>query len=185
MYNEYVVEEYERNGHTVKILVDVEPESPRDWDNVGTMIVKHPRYNLGDRPFDSDEEAAMHRGFDVFSRYMRLVHKAKVVLPLSIYDHSGLSMWVGTPYTDSYRSWDSSFVGAIVAFTEDIVKEGISADNVEEILRSEVDVYDQYLRGDIYGFDIQKDDEETVESCFGFYGLDEVKQEANAIADSL
>ena len=33
---------------TIKIERDGDAESPREWDNVGTMVCWHSRYNLGD-----------------------------------------------------------------------------------------------------------------------------------------
>jgi len=35
--------------HTIKIIHDPDPESPRDYDNLGTMICWHRRYNFGDK----------------------------------------------------------------------------------------------------------------------------------------
>lgn len=37
---------------TVKVIADSSPESPREWDNVGTMLCKHGRYELGDKDAD-------------------------------------------------------------------------------------------------------------------------------------
>ena len=36
------------NGNTIKVFVDEDPQSPREWDNAGTMVCFHRRYNLGD-----------------------------------------------------------------------------------------------------------------------------------------
>jgi hypothetical protein len=178
-----LVERFKHRGLKVRIRSEEEPWNPREWDNVGTMIVRHPRYIFGDRDFYSDEAEAMHRGWDFFRRYMRLTQGATVVLPLSIYDHSGVSMWVGTPYTDSYRSWDSSFVGAIVAFKEDIEKMGTPEDRVEEVLRAEVKDYNAYLTGDIYEVSIYKG-KKRIETIGGFIGLNEAREEGKAMAES-
>lgn len=54
-----------------------------------------------------------------------------------------------------------------------------------EIMEGEVEVYDQYLRGEVYGYTLyeQEDDEWTEEdSCFGFYGDDVL---TNGIADNV
>lgn len=44
----YTYEEEEYRGCTIRIEQDDNPESPREWDNVGTMVCFHDRYNLGD-----------------------------------------------------------------------------------------------------------------------------------------
>ena len=180
MFDEYVIEEYEHNDHLIKIVQDIDPESPREWDNVGTMVTWHRNYNLGDRGLNGDEEDALRRGgFPLLERYLRLAKKALVVLPLSIYEHSGMTMWVGEPLTDGYRSWDSSFIGFIYADKESVEKMGAPEDRVEKILRAEVKDFDTYLRGDIVGFRILKDGE-TIDSCYGFYSIEEAKQEAES-----
>ena len=57
-------------------------------------------------------------------------------------------------------------------------------------MKSEVQIYDQYLRGDVYGYNlyqadppIGEEDEpewEEIDSCWGFYGTDIIE---NGIAD--
>ena len=42
------VETIEYKGCTIRIVPNDSPESPREWDNLGTMICSHRNYNLGD-----------------------------------------------------------------------------------------------------------------------------------------
>ena len=105
-----------------------------------------------------------------------------VILPLYLYDHSGISMSVGRDYPFNCP-WDSGQVGVIVCDKKTIDEEfGGDKDKAEKALRDEVEVYDQYIRGDVYGFIIEERetedcehcerefDWEHVDSCFGFYG---------------
>jgi len=50
----YVIGRAERveNGRRIRatIMYDPEPVNPREWDNLGTMVCFHKRYNLGDEP---------------------------------------------------------------------------------------------------------------------------------------
>ena len=53
-------------------------------------------------------------------------------------------------------------------------------------LRNEVKLYDDYLNGNVYGVYIKKDDE-IMESCFGFYGdegIKDARQQAMSFIDS-
>ena len=52
-------------------------------------------------------------------------------------------------------------------------------DNALEIAKSEVETLDKYLRGDIYGYDINDGED----SCWGYYGIDEAIVEAKGIID--
>ena len=66
-------------------------------------------------------------------------------------------------------------------------------EKAENLLRTEVETYDQYLRGECYGFQLYEDGEE-IDSCWGFLGggcgwREEVKSyltaEAQPLADEL
>lgn len=134
---------------TLKIFPDEMPESPREWDNVGTMACWHNRYKLGDVQPDVD---APH--------YIAPIRNTDLILPLYLYDHGGLTIST-TPFN---CPWDSGPVGYIHAPHDDSV-------DLETFLINEVAVYDQYLRGEVYGFVLEEDGEE-IDSCWGFYGYD-------------
>lgn len=191
---------------TIKIMQDLEPQDPREWDNIGTMACWHRRYDLGDtngpellkeavRADKSYKEAWDDYGSNHFKDLddpKTLVETAKrlgfVMLPLYLYDHSGLTM-----NTTGFRCpWDSGQVGVIFA-TRNKVREEYSAkkvgskilERVKKYLRGEVETYDQYLRGVVYGFKIVEVDEdgdetEVLDSCWGFYGDD---PETNGMKD--
>jgi hypothetical protein len=38
------------------ITTDIDPESPREWDNFGAMYCWHSRYNLGDEQPQADPD---------------------------------------------------------------------------------------------------------------------------------
>ncbi len=170
-------ETYERNGLDVNIYYDTSPESPREWDNVGVMICSHRNYNLGDEQFNADD----YDGWDDLRKYLVDERKAVIILPLGLYDHSGITMYVG----DSHDRWDGGQVGFIYCTQEDIDREWDGdKQKAEDYLRGEVKTYDQYLVGDIYGFTITNPkDGEEIDSCWGFYGAEAVKEEANSMAD--
>jgi hypothetical protein len=70
--------------------------------------------------------------------------------------------------------WDSGQVGWIYATWQKIVSEwgpGKGAmKKAEKCLLAEVEEYDQYLTGDVYGYIIEDEEGETVDSCWGFFG---------------
>ena len=56
---------------------------------------------------------------------------------------------------------------------------------VEEVLKAEVKVFDKYLTGQVYGYVIEDEEEEHVDSCWGFYDEpEEVMQMAKDFIDS-
>lgn len=98
--------------------------------------------------------------------------------------------------------WDSGQLGLIYVSKEKVRQEyGIKhiskawEDKIRGYLDQEVQVYDQYLTGDVWGFRLYEVPEggdpgelseeeiealEEVESCYGFYGHDEAVAEAKS-----
>lgn len=175
---EYCIEKYERNGLIVRIIEDTDYESPREWDNFGVMICSHRQYTLGDEQFSPDD----YEGWDDLKEHLIKDEKAVIVLPLGLYDHSGITMYVG----DTHDRWDGGQVGFIYCTQEDVDREfDGNLKKAEDFMRGEVETYDQYLRGDVWGYVVTnpKNDDE-VGSCWGFYGIESAKEEANNTADS-
>jgi hypothetical protein len=103
---------------------------------------------------------------------MELAQKRAVILPVYLYDHSGLAMNT----TGFHCPWDSGQVGFIYVTLDDVWKEfGVMRVSkklrarVEDMLRSEVETYDDFLGGRIYGYTVEVDGEE-VDACWGFVG---------------
>jgi hypothetical protein len=94
-----------------------------------------------------------------------------VVLPLYLYDHSGITMSTGS-FNDP---WDSGQVGYIYVTKKEIETLGWPADKVEEYLKGSVEDYDNYLTGNVWGYVVEDYDEkegcwDDGDSCWGFYG---------------
>ena len=95
------------------------------------------------------------------------------ILPLYLYDHSGITMSV-KPFS---CHWDSGQIGYIYA-TKDQVRKEYSRkritkklrDQVEKALRQEVQAYDDFLTGNVWGYVVEDIDGEHIDSCWGFYG---------------
>lgn len=303
--------------YTLKLEQDTDYESPRDWDNIGTMVCWHRRYTLGDeQPNEGMEdylnnladeylgdipervEAAANYFYgtssklgDVAEEYLvrareealcgvtqsdidhaknraeirvmalnyekheleakldedpsaeariaeidaklarvpkdlarevrrleALIGKGGVLmLPLHLYDHSGITMNT----TGFHCPWDSGQVGFIYVTLKDaaanwsvaedwdapvpwygpVLLEGDEYRGSKEIdtephtitlreaarrvLVGEVHTYDQCLTGDVWGYIIEDEDEEVVESCWGFYGEKYAQEEGEAMLKCL
>lgn len=173
----------------LKIEYDEGYESPREWDNLGTMVCWHRNYNLGDEHnYDSPREFLeglaeeftnldMEKLWDKTDKQlMEIIQKYAIILPLYTFEHGAITM-----NTTGYSCrWDSGQVGWIYVERRRIREEysvkrigkQLKA-RIEDYLRNEVKTYAQYLEGDVYGFIIE--DKETgnqIDSCWGFYGTD-------------
>ena len=62
-------------------------------------------------------------------------------------------------------------------------------ERAEKCLRSEVETYDDYLTGQVYGYIIEDENGEQLDSCWGFLGdykncLEEAKSSADYFAET-
>jgi len=181
--NDSMFESYAHKGIKLEIYYDTDPESPREWDNLGTMICFHKRRNLGDK--DHGYRESGFSSWENLAAEIRKTEKPAVILPLYLYDHSGITIRTG-PFSSP---WDSGQVGFIFISREKAKKEfGIkrftkkSLDMLEKGLVQEVQVYDMYLTGEVFGYVIDRDGEHE-SSCWGYFGLDDVKAAATEAAE--
>ncbi len=170
-------------GFEIKISQDELPMNPRtEWDNGTVMICFHGGYDLGDK---HDFKQENYSSWDELKEAIIKKHKPLAILPLYLYDHSGITMNT----TGFSCRWDSGQVGFIfvnekkckeMGWTKKWAKdlsngldEKYKGKTREEILTdfmvSDVETYDQYLTGDVYRFDIDGIDDG---SCGGFFGSD-------------
>jgi len=170
----------------LRIEQDDDPTSPREHDNLGIMVCFHKRYNLGDK---TELKSEMFDGWDELRQHLVDEEGALHVLPLYLYDHSGITMNT----TGFSCGFDSSQVGFIYTTRKLLDDTGVADDVAEEQLKGEVGVYDQYLTGDVWSYtvyvvhtcDMGHEHEEILDSCCGFYGQDAAEQEGEAAKEIL
>lgn len=167
------------NGYSLQVYRDEFAENPREWDNLGTMVCWHKRYNLGDQhEYDSPQDFYESEGYK----------NALVILPVYLYDHSGIAI----SNTDFGDRWDSGQIGYIFVTKEEVQREYGSevTEAMKELIRErlidETELYNKYLQGECYGFRITDEKGEQVDGCGGFFGdnlnsvLQEMRNNVNA-----
>ena len=206
--------------YTLEIEQEDYAESPREWSNLCTMVCWHRHYDLGDKhSFDDVDEFFERLCYEILYKEddelyglhwqdkFKMLDESNLVLikPINMYDHSGITVSTsnGYPYNDR---WDAGIVGFIYVTKKTIFEEcgNITEENwlerADKYLEGEMKTYDQYLRGDVYGYRLTKtvieqeicphcgeviseyEDEEEIDSCWGFYGN---CLEENGIIDEL
>lgn len=172
------VESIQYKNHTIQIFPDDYAESPRSWDNLTEFHCSHRRYSLGDKGFNYSN------GQDCISVAKEAEKQGDIVLPLYLYDHSGITVSL-SPFS---CPWDSGQVGFVVIRREKMLKEFSAKifskslkNKALKIAQGEAQTYDQFLRGEVYGYKIDEDGD----SCWGFYGQEVCMDEAKSVVDSM
>ena len=203
--------------YTLKIEVDDTPENPRNWDNMCTMVCWHRHYDLGDKHgFDdpSDfwdwikENGGKESLFYIAPLYLydhsgitistsndypyndrwdagcvgfAYISKEKALKNLVDYelDENGEKIKVEHKHDNGISTW---------SYKTQPLTEKTWRKRAAEVINAEVETYDQYLRNDVYGYNLTKkvieldicphcgevikeyEVEEDVDSCWGFYG---------------
>lgn len=164
-----LIEKYTKSGYTLTIEVDPDPQSPLEWDNLGTIACWHSRYDLGDL------QPSVNPG-----EYLKSLAEGEIILPLYLYDHSGLTINT-KPFS---CPWDSGQIGFIHVSREKLRSEfrvnHLTSEHLEAAknqLIAEIDVYDQFLRGLVYMYAIEDPLGEYIDGCGSIYGLDYCQEE--------
>jgi hypothetical protein len=167
-----------KNGQTLEIIQDEFGESPREWDNICEMICFHKRYDLGDKHnIKSHDYSSWEEMIDANSL------PSDIVVPLYFYDHGGIAIST-SPFS---CPWDSGQIGfAIIPVNKIVLEYGddsdISRANARRVLQGEVNTYNQYLQGEVFGYVLKDEAGEEIDSCWGFFGYDPT---TNGIFDNL
>jgi len=142
--------------YLIKTYYDESPDDPRSWDNFGKMICFHKTHKfLGDK---HDYKSENYSGWEDLRKEIESDYNVGVILPLYLYEHSGMTIST-SPFGCSF---DSGQVGWIFCTKEDMDSNWIELsgqekeDRCEVLLRGEVETYDQYLIGDVYGYKVFK-----------------------------
>jgi hypothetical protein len=167
------------NGTLLKLEIEIDefPSNPRDDTNLGTIICTHKRYNLGDQlPFSiKDCESWEGAREKIKSQH---AGKELLILPVYMMDHGGLSL--STKPFDC--PWDSGQIGFIYAKKGE---EGLTDQELQNSLESEIKSYSKYIEGEVYEWRIINTiSGECLDSCGGFLRHSEAQKDGEAALKS-
>lgn len=172
----------------VRIEYDTDVEMPED-DIFQITYRASSRYTLGTEGISDERKDEIERG---------LADGSLIGWPVFAYVHSGstIRMAETNPF---HCPWDSGQSGVVYAKREDVLKEWGNKRLTKAVIakaqayaKGVVETFASYLEGDVYGYIVERtrvnadDDvvvEKTLDSCWGFYGLDYAKGEGKEAAE--
>lgn len=151
--------------YTAKLVQDDDAEMPED--DLVRIGYTATRYCLGTKRCTADE--------------LRAIEKSDAIwVPVYAYIHSGTSI-ATTPFS---CPWDSGQCGIAWMSKKDAIKnwgKKLMTPKVREkaiaYIEGRVKMFDQWVQGDVWGYEIKDEDGDTVDSRWGFFGQDYAEQE--------
>lgn len=148
----------------------IEPCNEPLEDFALTLWAKHRPYQSS--TLDNFLDGYGDRPEKAINRAIIWLESTFVFLPVYLYEHGGQTVRT-TPFG---CQWDSGQIGFVYIERSQAASEFFNGQRlspkrvaaVEEQLRGTVQLYDDYLTGNVYGF--QAVDESGEDSCYGFYG---------------
>jgi hypothetical protein len=167
------------NGLVLRVYQDNDPESPREGDNFGKMVLWHRAYDLGDK-----------HDFKTSGEFLEFTddNKITVMLPVFAYEHTGMCLSVDDseyPFNDRF---DAGQIGFIYMPNETLEKE-FNGDKEAALkhLKREVETYSAYCNNEVFSYTVSKavydengeidteEEGEFVSGICGYYGEDHEK----------
>lgn len=163
-------------GYNIKIVYDECPTSPREWDNIGEFAFPreswHSRLNTGASLDYLAIEAALWE-CESWAEQEELYRRkcAYIPIPLYIVDHGETRIYT-TP-KNSHWAVDGWYICA----PEKMVREGLDAAKAKAVMLAELETFEKYINGEVFGFMVSKDGD-LVDCCYGYYSVEDAKADA-------
>lgn len=169
----------------LKIFYDSDIESPRDWGStLGYFLTKDSKYSSPDgerapfiqRVIEEEGELADNQE-DHIKRIKKRIEeeggeKVIAIYPITKYEHSGVSYSLGSNY-----GFDYSNNGFYIITDISLDEVGADKKDFKTIIKAELEEYNRWANGEVYGFTLYNDKGKSEGGCYGFYSLDDIKSE--------
>ena len=156
------IEVVEYKGYKINIYPDECSESPDDWGNDDAFVV-----------YDHRDFYVKRDGFDpkVIFREMqngKITYDGHYYFPLYAYIHGGTVLSLSRDRYPFTCPWDTSFAGFVMVKRQ---KYAWTEDKAWKIAQGVVNEWNDWLSGNIYGYMIEKDEDEFG-GRWGYWGDD-------------
>lgn len=158
-------------NYTIQVDQDTDPISPNDWDTLGTIVTQSGY--LGTKMDSKKIEQILERDDIIW-------------LPIYTFEHSGIRVNT-TGFNCQWDSWQDGIIYVTKAKAKkEFKKRNTEEKKVLDVLKSEIQAWDDYLSGNVHGYQIFDSQHEEIDSCWGYYGdIDYCIQEAKSYIDSI
>lgn len=173
-------------GRQINIYYDETAESPRCWDNLGTIYSNSLRYSPDGVSIDDLMDESGINQFEGLDHLIAQLSKNYIAMRVCIVDHGYKALSLHRPVPNPYMGFDSGTFGIIAVKKEDVRREyGVKRitqsvrERVESVFQAEISALQSCMNGEVYGYVVDDDGD----SCWGFYSMEEAEDEAKSVID--
>lgn len=137
------------------------------------ILIENPYYISGYLEYQSLQAA-----IETYTKYASLVPASLKIIfvPLYLYEHGDISISTSR-FSCKFDSGQTGWIYITLAKLNELGYrwKRLSANRLKkaiDLLTEEVFIYDQYLAGDVFQFDVEDCNGNVIDSCGGFYGSD-------------
>lgn len=152
------IEKIAYKGHVINIFQDEDyNETPNDWGDGVTLVHYHRDFTIEAKKLISGHELESWYNGEKIEQ-----EKTHYIFPVSALIHSGVWLSLSDTFASDGGGWDTSHVGALLVDK----KEAKSRKDAYRIASGTLQVWNDLLSGNVYGYVIDEDGD----SCWGFIG---------------
>lgn len=170
---------YKYRGISFTVDYDQFPESPEEWEfdraflvsDYRNFMAKSNHVSIDDIRNDMEEQSDLRETY--------------LIYPVSILDHSGIFLSLESGFISDGGGWDTTHGRCFILVNKRISGCYKQEDGIE-IAQSILDLWQSYINGDVYMYNVDVNNEH--DCCGGFYGdggLEEAISEAEHFIDSI
>ena len=168
-----VVESIEYKGYIINVKEDEFSQNPNEWADENWFLVGfHRDFTVEREGFGVDVCRALvskdeYKAADEsIKERVRKIKKQYHFFGLEAYIHSGVVLALSHEGNFPDRKWDVSQLGCVF-----IAKaEAKTRKKAKQSAASLIESWNDYLGGNVYGYEIESKDGEQIDSCWDFYG---------------
>lgn len=188
------------DNHYVEVIYDEHNNSPRNWDNISKLCIReHRRYNFPNElninfeDLNSDDE---YSDTETIGQHENKKLEGYHVFNLDCYEHSSIHFSLsGTGMQCQFDTARKCWIIAVPKHIEwdngpwYIGSKDYTEDEAREMAKADIEIYNQYLNGEIYGFSLYqtfasvtiedrdyKADDEYIDWCWWFYDKKDISE---------
>ena len=152
-----LIETIEYRGYEIEVCYDTDASSPDYWgDDQAFIVYDHRDFTIKRKGFDPRSI------FEHTSESKRMFYDGYYVFILNAYIHSGVALSLVRDRYPFNDRWDVSTTGYVLV--KRVKGWSWTRDKARKIAECQVEEWNQYLSGDVYGYNSE------IGGCWGFYG---------------